>query len=117
MLACWSVESGRAAAPPYLPRDGGAPARVLSREPRTQRARRRGAHAEREACRECVGVAAHRGGYAGRPSPTLCRRQRSKEHVARDCGRPGFGWNLHGKTACSARCLTVKLAGGTSVRA
>ena len=49
---------------PYPPRDGGAP-RVLSREPRAQRPRRRGARAEREARRECVGVAEHRGGYAG----------------------------------------------------
>ena len=49
---------------PYLPRDGGAP-RMLGREPRAQRARRRGARAEREARRECVGVAEHRGGYAG----------------------------------------------------
>ena len=49
---------------PYLPRDGGAP-RVLSHEPRAQRARRRGARAEREARCECVGVAEHRGGYAG----------------------------------------------------
>ena len=38
---------------------------MLSRKPRAQRARRRGAHAEREARRECVGVAKHRGGYAG----------------------------------------------------
>ena len=50
---------------PYLPRDGGAP-RMLGREPRAQRARRRGARAEREARRECVGVAEHRGGYAGK---------------------------------------------------
>ena len=49
---------------PYLPRDGGTP-RLLGREPRAQRARRRGAGAEREARRECVGVAEHRGGYAG----------------------------------------------------
>jgi len=38
---------------------------MLGREPRAQRARRRGARAEREARRECVGVAEHRGGYAG----------------------------------------------------
>ena len=50
---------------PYLPRDGGTP-RLLGREPRAQRARRRGAGAEREARRECVGVAEHRGGYAGK---------------------------------------------------
>ena len=55
---------------PYLPRDGGTP-RVLGREPRAQRARRRGAGAEREARRECVGVAEHRGGYAGEVSRHL----------------------------------------------
>ena len=55
---------------PYLPRDGGAP-RVLSHEPRAQRARRRGARAEREARCECVGVAEHRGGYAGEVSRHL----------------------------------------------
>jgi hypothetical protein len=37
--------------------------------------------------------------------------QRRKEHVARDCsGR--FGRNLHGRTAHSVRCATVKVAGG-----
>ena len=55
---------------PYPPRDGGAP-RVLSREPRAQRPRRRGARAEREARRECVGVAEHRSGYTGEVSGHL----------------------------------------------
>ena len=46
--------------------------------------------------------------------PTKRRRLRSKEHRSRDCaGR--FGWNLHGRTARTALCLTVKVASaGTS---
>ena len=88
---------------------------MLSREPRTQRARRRGAHAEREARRECVGVAAYRGGYAGRPHCAGVRGRRNID-VARDCGRPGFGWNLHGKTASVQCALSYREVGGWHVR-
>ena len=55
---------------------------MLGREPRAQRARRRGARAEREARRECVGVAEHRGGYAGEVGG----------HLVEGCGvRVGWG--------------------------
>ena len=50
-------------------------------------------------------------------SGTRRRRLRLKVQLSRDCaGR--FGWNLHGITARSAFCDTVKVASaGTSVRA
>ena len=50
-------------------------------------------------------------------SPTRRLSSQLKEPLSRDCvGR--FGWNLHGITARSALCDTVKVAGGgTSVHA